>query len=152
MSLPERDRIYVLYDGVCGICTRSVKFLLPRDPKGVFYYAPLQSDFAKDILRRHGHDPDAMNTVFVVEHLGTDAEIARGGPDAGIRCLREMGAAWPLLGAFFKVLPGFVRWPLYRLIADNRYSFFGKADTCFIPSPEQRARFVEPEGAPRAAA
>jgi predicted DCC family thiol-disulfide oxidoreductase YuxK len=132
----------VLYDGVCAVCNGVVQFLLPRDPEGRYRFAPLQSRFARDLLTRHGREPDALDTMYVVRHHGDSDETLLAGPDAALHIARTLGGAWRLCGVF-RLLPAGVRRRLYDAFARRRYRLFGRHDACVLPRPEWRARFID---------
>ena len=83
----------VLYDGVCGLCNRLVRFILRRDPAGLFQFASLQSAMAADILARHGADAGDLDTVYVVVNRGGEAEELLARSEAAIFILMHLGAA-----------------------------------------------------------
>ena len=132
----------VVYDGVCGLCNRWVQFLLKHDKRDRLRYAALQSEFAASILRRHGLDPDDLDTVCVVLNYGGDAERVLTRSDAVLHLGRELGGVWKI-GSWARVLPRWIRDPFYRLVAKNRYRVFGKFDTCMLPEPGHRGKFLD---------
>ena len=154
--IDTRGKTLVLYDGVCGLCHRVAKFILPRDRHDRFLFAPLQSRFARAILRRHGRDPDALDTVYVVlDHDGPDERIY-GRSRAALQIARVLGGVWKL-ALVLGILPDFLLDFLYDRVAKVRYRLFGKHDVCTIPSPAERKKFVamddlEPEADPATAA
>jgi predicted DCC family thiol-disulfide oxidoreductase YuxK len=138
----------VLFDGVCNLCNAAVQFMIDRDKGGVLRFAPIQSDVAKELLEasmgaeaakaiRDGAagngDPD---TIVLVE--GTSAWTHSG---AGLRIARKLTFPWSWLVVGL-IVPRPIRDLVYRFIAKNRYRWFGKSDTCRIPTPELRARFL----------
>ncbi len=131
-----RDHPIVLFDGVCNFCNASVNFILKRDPKGVFRFAPLQSETAKRLLEKFHLPLDDLDTMVLIENGKAYTRST-----AGLRIARHLNAAWPLLYGFI-VLPRFFRDTIYRLIARNRYRWFGKRETCMIPLPEWKERFL----------
>jgi predicted DCC family thiol-disulfide oxidoreductase YuxK len=133
----------ILYDGVCGLCNRLVQFLLKHDKRGHLRFASLQSEFAEKVLRRHGFDPKDLDTVHVVENYDQPNERVLQRSDAIIRAGRELGGLWGALSVVAGVLPRVVRDPFYRLVARNRYRMFGKYETCMLPDPSQRSRFLD---------
>lgn len=126
----------VLFDGVCNLCSGSVQFILRRDPAGTFRFASLQSDLAQSLLTGRGLDPKALDSVVVVEGDRLYRES-----DAALRIARDLKGAWKALSVF-RVVPRPVRDWAYRLIARNRYRWFGKSETCWLPTPELRGRFL----------
>ena len=132
----------VLYDGVCGLCNRLNQFLLKRDKHDRLRFASLQSDFSKELLQRHGRNPDDLNTVYVVLDQGTLSERLLFRSDAILHVLSVVGGIWKL-SALGKLLPKFLRDPIYNLVAANRYQVFGKSESCMLPEPRHRAKFLE---------
>lgn len=126
----------VLFDGVCNLCNGSVQFILRRDPAGKFRFASLQSDLGQRLLTERGLDPEALDSVVVV-----DGDRFYRESDAALRIARDLKGAWKAL-TVFRLIPRPLRDWLYRLIARNRYSWFGKAETCWLPTPELRGRFL----------
>ena len=133
----------ILYDGVCGLCNRLVQFLLRHDKRGRLRYASLQSDFAEKVLNRHGIDAKDLDTLHVVEHYDDPEERVWQRSDAVLRAARELGGIWRVLATVGRVVPRPLRDLFYRLVARNRYRVFGKYDTCMLPDPNQRSRFLD---------
>ena len=134
----------LLYDGVCGLCARSVQYVLARDRHDRFRFAPLQSHFAAELLERHGKDPRDLDTMYVVVDYQQPAERVLSHAAAARYVVDTLNdSAW--LRAVLHLTP----LPLlnfgYRLVARNRYRWFGRYDQCRIPSPEQRAKFLAVE-------
>ena len=133
----------ILYDGVCGLCNRLVQFLLKHDRQGRLRYASLQSDFAAKVLQRHGIDPKDLDTLHVVENYDQPSERVLQRSDAVLRAGRELEGIWSSLASLAKVIPRPLRDLFYRFVARNRYRVFGKYDTCMLPDPNQRNRFLD---------
>ena len=140
--MPETNPI-VFYDGVCGLCNRLVQFLLKHDREGRLRFASLQSDLAAKVLGRHGFDPKDLDTVHVVENYDQPDERVLQRSDAILRAGRELGGFWSASSSIGKVVPRPLRDFVYRLVATNRYRMFGKFDTCMLPDPSQRSRFLD---------
>lgn len=130
----------VLYDGVCGLCNRLNQFLLKRDSHDRFRFASLQSNFAKELLERHAIDALDLDTVHVVIGYGRPGEKVLSRSDAIIHALSQIGGVWGLFAAG-KVLPRSLRDGLYKLVATNRYRFFGKYDVCLMPEERFKHKF-----------
>lgn len=133
----------VFYDGVCGLCNRTVQFILKRDRREVFRFAPLQGPLANRILRAHGIDPSDLDAIYVAVSGGQSSKerlLARS--DAAVFVLRELGGIWRVGAWFVRRLPRSVRDWFYNVIARNRYTIFGRYETCPIPSESVRARFL----------
>lgn len=126
----------VLFDGVCNLCSGSVQFVLKRDPEARFRFASLQSEAGQTIQAEHGLDPGVLSSVLLLE----EGRLYRES-DAALRIARHLPGAWKLL-TVFKIIPRPIRDGMYRFIARNRYRWFGKAETCWLPTPELRGRFL----------
>lgn len=137
MSPAAVERV-VFFDGVCNLCNGTVQFILDRDPRGLFQFAPLQSDIATKMLGERGVvvDKSAPDSVLLLEG---DRVYARS--DAALRITRHLGAAWPLFAGFL-IVPRFLRDLVYGFIARHRYRWFGRTDACRVPTPALRARFL----------
>lgn len=133
----DDDRAVVLFDGVCNLCNGSVQFILKRDPHGRFRFASLQSDAGRGLLHAHGLPADALESVVLVE----DGR-AWTRSDAALRIARGLSGGWRAAGVL-RVVPRPLRDAVYGLVARNRYRWFGKRESCMIPTPEWRARFLD---------
>lgn len=133
----------ILYDGVCGLCNRLVQFLLKHDRDGRLRYASLQSGFAAKVLQRHGFDPKDLDTLHVVENFEQPDERVWQRSDAILRAGRRLGGIWSPLATLGRIVPRPLRDLVYRSVARNRYRVFGKYDTCMLPDPKQRSRFLD---------
>lgn len=125
----------VLFDGVCNLCTGSVLFILQRDKKDYFRFASLQSDEAGKLLEGTTLTHD-LDTFVLVEN-----GIIYNRSTAALRVARKLSGLWPVLYLFI-IVPKFIRDGVYRLISANRYKWFGKKESCMIPTPEVRQKFI----------
>ena len=132
----------VLYDGVCGLCNRMTQFLLKRDRTDRLRFASLQSEFAGVILKRHGRDAQDLDTVYVVQDYGEPNERLLARSDAILSLAQELGGIWSL-ASVAKVLPRWLRDRVYNLVARNRYRVFGKYESCMMPDPQYRQKFLD---------
>jgi predicted DCC family thiol-disulfide oxidoreductase YuxK len=133
----------LLYDGVCGLCNRLVQFILRRDRDGVFRFASLQSPFAARILARHRADARDLDTVYAVLNCDQPGESLLARSDVVRFVLTRLGGKWRAAGSAFGLLPRALRDFSYNLIARRRYRVFGRSDTCILPAPESRDRFLD---------
>ena len=139
----------LLYDGVCGLCNRFVQFILRRDRRAIFRFASLQSDFASRILSRHNLNPNVLDTLYVVVDSdsqtenkdSTDLPLARS--DAALFVFKHLSGPWPAAAFLLQLPPKFVRDSAYNFIARHRYRIFGRSDTCQLPRPQDRNRFLD---------
>jgi len=140
-SAPRGFERLVLFDGVCGFCDRTVRWLIERDPQGRLSYAPLQGPTAAELRARHPEIPEELTTMAYVDACG-DGERVYLRSEAMFRACADLERPPRLLG-WLAHLPR----PLidlgYALLARNRYRLFGRLDTCRVPSPEERPRFLD---------
>jgi predicted DCC family thiol-disulfide oxidoreductase YuxK len=134
------DTAVVLFDGVCNLCTWSVQFILRRDPRAYFQFAALQSAGGQRLLQQHGAASLSLASVVLVEQgrLYTRS-------DAALRIARRLSGWWPLLSLLL-VVPRPLRDAFYDWVAAHRYGWFGQADSCMIPTPATRRRFLDEPG------
>jgi len=137
-----REKSIILYDGVCGLCNRLNQFLLKRDHADRLRFASLQSNFAHELLNRHRLNPEDLNTVYLVLNYGTPNERLLARSDAILHAVTGLGGIWQVAG-LSRFLPGVIRDGVYKLVASNRYRIFGKLDSCRLPEPEYRSKFVD---------
>ena len=135
-------RHLILYDGVCGLCNRLNQFVLARDRQGVFDFAAQQSVTGHGHLQRFGADPAALTTLYVIADYRTAAPQLLGRARAVLFILGQVGRPWSWLRLFW-IVPDGVLNSGYDLVARNRYRLFGQYDSCPMPTPETRARFID---------
>lgn len=131
------DRPVLLFDGVCNLCNNSVNFILDRDKKERFFFASLQSDYADHMLSEFGEDAQKLDSVVLI-YQGKIYRKSR----AVLRAAKLIGRGWQLLYFIFIIIPPFIANPVYDFIARNRYRWFGKRDSCRMPTPDIKARFL----------
>lgn len=135
---PEPQHSIVVFDGVCVLCSRWVRFLLKYDHDDRFRFASMQSASGHRLLREYGLDPQAPQSLLLLEQ-------GRGYTDTEA-IARVLGSLeqrrWHALSAAILFVPMALRDPIYRFIARHRYRIFGRTETCYAPSAEQRARFM----------
>lgn len=124
----------IFFDGVCGLCNAWIDFILKRDRAGIFSFAPLQGNYAKEM------EPEASENLNTMIYHASGQRYYRTG--AILRILRDLGGIWCLAWVFWFV-PFFIRDFFYGLIARNRYRIFGKKENCRIPTPEEKVRFLD---------
>lgn len=127
----------LLYDGECGLCDKTVRFIIRHDSKATVKFAALQSDLAKQLLTDSGLDPDYLKSVVLF-----DKGRLFTGSDAALQTARYLDRPWRWSAAA-RIVPRFIRNPVYKLIAKYRYKMFGKVDACQLPAPGERERFVD---------
>jgi len=139
--MPHAWRHLILFDGLCGLCSRAVQFVLARNRSGTFAFAPLQSAIARSIANME-LSPDLLGTFILVEHYGTENERVLVRSAAALSVCAELGWPWSMCRAF-GVLPTALLDRIYDRVAANRYRLFGRHAQCFIPRPEDRNRFID---------
>jgi predicted DCC family thiol-disulfide oxidoreductase YuxK len=131
-----------LYDGVCGLCDTFVQFLLRIDRHDALRFAALQGEIGTEILRRANRSADSLSTVLVVVDHGGPGERILDRSDAALFAIASAGGIYKGANAF-RIVPRFLRDAVYRLVAQWRYRIFGRFDSCPIPKPATRAKFLD---------
>lgn len=126
----------IVFDGVCVLCSGWVRFLLRVDRKQRYRFAAMQSASGQTLLARHGLDAHDPLSFLLVTQDGAYTDS-----DAILRVLDGLGGAWRL-ARIARLVPRALRDPLYRLVARNRYRWFGRRATCLLPTPDIAARFL----------
>jgi predicted DCC family thiol-disulfide oxidoreductase YuxK len=141
-QLDMRGALIMLYDGVCGLCNRTVQFTLKRDRACRIRFAPLQSAFARAALARYGKDPGDLDTVYLIVDYQQASERILSKAPAILHVLSVIGGVWKI-AATLRVLPvPLLNWG-YDLVAKHRYRWFGQYGQCPVPTPDQRSRFID---------
>jgi predicted DCC family thiol-disulfide oxidoreductase YuxK len=126
----------IVFDAMCVLCSANAQFVLAWDKSGHFRLASMQGEVGKALFKRFGIDANDPDTIIVV-----DGDQVWRNSDAVLKIYS--GLSWPWrAAAIFKLVPRFLRDPIYRLVATNRYRIFGKRETCWLPSAEQSARVL----------
>ena len=135
--MTEHAGAVIVFDGVCALCSRWVRFLLRFDRVGRYRFAAMQGAHGGQLLAAHGLDPDDPLSFLLVENGRAYTDT-----DAIMRVLAGLGGIWKL-AMLARVLPQLLRDRGYRWVARNRYSWFGRHEACYLPTPAQRARFLD---------
>ncbi|WP_257140948.1 thiol-disulfide oxidoreductase DCC family protein [Bacillus sp. AFS015802] len=126
----------ILFDGVCNLCNNSVRFIIERDPKGFFRFASLQSGIGRELLKKHNIPENTDSFVLVGDHHASIESTA------ALKVCTKLVWPWKIFGLFL-IIPKPLRDSLYRIVAKNRYRWFGKQESCMMPSVHIRDRFLE---------
>lgn len=126
----------ILFDGVCNLCNSSVNFIIDRDKKNIFKFAALQSEAGQKILDKSGMNKNDFDSVVLVDENKIFSKST-----AALKIVKEFPSLWKTLYVFI-IIPSPVRNFIYDLIAKNRYRWFGKKDSCRMPSPELKNKFI----------
>lgn len=131
----------LLYDGTCGFCDGAVQFVLRVDRRRTLRFAALDSDFGTSLLERHPKLAGVDSVVYVENPDGADETVSVRS-EAALRVARYLGGPWQALGVVAGVIPAPARDWAYDRFAAIRYRVFGRVDSCALPAPEVRARFI----------
>lgn len=126
----------VVFDGDCVLCSANARFILRHDRRGHFRLATMQSGAGAALMARFGIDPLDPETFILVE-----GDRVRRNSDAALAIAEGLGWPWNALGAL-RIVPRALRDAIYRLVARNRYRWFGRRERCFVPTPEQADRVL----------
>ena len=132
----QEKKIILFFDGVCNLCSGWVDFIIKFDTKNNIKFCALQSDVAKQILLKNSIDKSEMHTVILLVN-----DVVYTKSTAAIKLLNELGGAWKLFNVFL-LIPKFIRDFFYSIIAKNRYRFFGKRTSCYMPSDKDISKFI----------
>jgi predicted DCC family thiol-disulfide oxidoreductase YuxK len=127
----------VLFDGVCNFCNSSVQFVIDRDPAGLFRFAPLQSPLGQKLCQRFDLTRQRIDSVVLVEDDRVYMQST-----AALRIARQLRAPWFMVSLFI-MIPPLLRDLAYDWVARHRYRWFGRLESCRMPTPEFRARFLD---------
>lgn len=133
---PRVDGPIILFDAQCVLCSANAQFVLKHDATGHFRLASMQGEVGGALYRAHGMDPKDPVSILVV-----DGDMVRQDSDAVLSIYEGLGYPWRLL-TVFRLVPAFLRDPVYRLVARNRYRLFGKLDECWLAPPTYRDRIL----------
>lgn len=132
----QSDEKIVLFDGYCNFCNSTVQFILKREKNKKIKFCALQSDTGKNILNQFHLNTPSIDSIVFVEH-----DIAYTKSDAALRISKHLKGLYPMLYGFI-IVPKFIRNWVYDFIAKNRYQWFGKSESCFVPTEQQKNRFL----------
>ena len=127
----------IIFDGVCNFCNSAVNFIIKRDHKNVFVFSPMQSQSAQSLIKKHGITDVNFDTFILIKN-----DVCYFRTNAALEITKDLSGYWYLFN-FFRIIPSSIRDYIYNLFAKNRYSIFGKADSCMIPTPETKNKFLE---------
>lgn len=126
----------ILFDGVCNFCNSSINFIIDHDPEKNFKFVPLQSELGQSVLKQFNKNTKDFDSVILLKNNQLYQKS-----EAAIEITKHLSGAWKYL-AVFGILPAFILDFFYDIIAKNRYRIFGKTETCRMPTPELRERFL----------
>ncbi|MCX2477041.1 DCC1-like thiol-disulfide oxidoreductase family protein [Pedobacter sp. MC2016-05] len=127
----------IFFDGVCNLCNASVQFAIERDKKNLFKFTALQGEYAKAFLPKLNVDLSQLNSIILLE----DGQLYTKST-AALKIARKLNGLWPILYVFILV-PKFIRDWFYDIIAKNRYKWWGRQESCWLPTAELRQKFID---------
>lgn len=127
----------IFFDGLCNLCNGAVQFVIKRDTQNHFQFASLQSEYATEELAKFNLEPLHGDSFVLLEN---DKVYQRS--TAALRVARRLKGLWPMLYVFI-IVPRFIRDAVYNYIAKNRYKWFGKKESCWVPTPELKEKFLD---------
>jgi predicted DCC family thiol-disulfide oxidoreductase YuxK len=128
--------VIVLFDGICNFCSSSVLFIIKRDPGGYFRFAALQTESGKSIMKNYNVNPDKIDSIILIENNKVYYRSY-----VALRIARKLKGGWKIFYAAV-IIPPFIRNFFYDFVARNRYRWFGKRDSCFVPDLALKERFI----------
>ncbi|WP_276392267.1 thiol-disulfide oxidoreductase DCC family protein [Eudoraea chungangensis] len=137
MKIPE-DKAVIFFDGVCNLCNDAVLFIIKRDKKNKFLFAPLQGIAGEEFIKSRNIDLTKIDSIILYEpNLAYYSKST-----AALKIGKSFGGFYQIL-AIFEWLPASLRDAIYDIIARNRYQWFGKKEACMIPTPELQSKFMD---------
>jgi predicted DCC family thiol-disulfide oxidoreductase YuxK len=130
------DHPVILFDGVCNFCNAAINFVLKQDNKDVFRFAPLQSDAGQNLARNYGLKAEDLSSFVLI-----DQDMVYRKSAAALRVMSRFPWYWRAV-QILRIVPLFLRDAIYDFIAHNRYKWFGKKESCMVPTSEQRNKFL----------
>ncbi len=127
----------ILFDGVCNLCNTAVQFVIKYDPKNIFQFASLQSEPGQALLKKYQLPVQDFNSFILIENEKLFIKST-----AALKVAKQLNGPVKLLYGFI-IVPAFIRNAVYSIIAKNRYRWFGKKDSCMMPSPALQNRFLK---------
>ena len=127
----------ILFDGVCNLCNSTIQKVIEKDSKNQFKFASLQSEFGQKFLEKNKLSQTDFNSMILMEG---DKFYTQS--DAALRIGKELSGIYKLSGLFF-IFPKFLRNSVYNWVAKNRYKWFGKQESCWLPTPELQEKFIQ---------
>lgn len=135
-NLPENKKI-ILFDGVCNLCDSAVQFVIKHDKKDVFRFVALQSELGQQILKHIGINPKEIDSMVLYE----PGIAYYYKSQAALEIAKNLGG-FLHFGTFFRIIPTGIRNQLYDYIAKNRYKWYGKKESCMVPTLELKSKFL----------
>lgn len=137
LAMTARNKKIILFDGVCNLCNSAVQFVIQHDKNDIFRFVALQSELGQEILNYIGIDSANIDSIILYE----PGVAYYYKSSAAIQIAKHLGGFWHF-GTVFKIIPNGIRNLLYDYVAKNRYKWYGKKESCMIPTPELKVKFL----------
>jgi predicted DCC family thiol-disulfide oxidoreductase YuxK len=134
----EKDKKLILFDGVCNLCNTSVQYVIKHDKKNSFMFTALQSEVGQQIIKDYNIDTSKTDSIL----LYTPQTGVVSKSTAALKIAQNLGFPQNVMSIFF-IVPPFIRNGVYDYIAKNRYKWYGKKESCMIPTPELKSKFLK---------
>lgn len=138
-NIDLKDKKIIFFDGVCNLCNNFIDQIIKKDKKKIIYYSSLQADVTKDLLKPFNVEvtDKTMSTIFFYENGKLFKQST-----AVLKVYTNLGSGYKIAAKLLLVIPSFIRNLVYNFIAKNRYRFFGKKETCRLPTKEEKNQFI----------
>ena len=137
-KIPKNKQL-ILFDGICNLCNSSVLYVIKRDKNEKFLFAPLESDIGNKIIQKFSIDTKETDSILLYNPLKDSLTYKS---TAALLIAKELGFPTNIL-TLFLIVPKAIRNWVYNYIAKNRYKWYGKKESCMIPTPELKAKFID---------
>ena len=134
----DKQKKIILFDGVCNLCNNSVQYVIKHDKKDLFMFTAIQSDAGKAIITKFSIDTNQIDSILLYD---PEKDTITYKSTAALKVASKLGFPTHLLGVFL-IMPAFVRNWVYDFIAKNRYKWYGKKESCMIPTHELKRKFL----------
>lgn len=135
--LKKNNSPILLFDGHCNLCNNSIQFVLRHEKKAIIQFASLQSEIGTRLLQQHAINTKEIDSLVLIDNETVFVKSA-----AALRLTKHLKGLYPAL-IILLVVPAFIRDVVYDYVARNRYKWFGKTDSCMVPSPKFKNRFLD---------
>jgi predicted DCC family thiol-disulfide oxidoreductase YuxK len=136
IELPKNKKL-ILFDGVCNLCNSSVQYVIKHDKKDIFMFTALQSEIGQEIINKFNIDTTKTDSILL--YSPENGVVSKS--TAAIKIASKLGFPKNLMNVFF-IIPPFIRNGVYDYIAKNRYKWYGKQESCWLPTPELKSKFL----------
>ncbi|MDB9720653.1 DUF393 domain-containing protein [Winogradskyella sp.] len=133
-----KDKLLILFDGVCNLCNSSVLYVIKRDKKNKFLFAPLQSEIGASILKAFTIDTAKTDSILLYNPITHSISYKSS---AALHVAKDLSFPTNLMTVFF-IVPTFIRNWVYNFVAKNRYKWYGKKESCMLPTAELKSKFL----------